>query len=74
VAPGSFGILLSVALLVGTLGGAWFGALFIQFVPDLPESISKSAPAAIYAILLIAAGLFAPGGIAGLIRAARRRA
>jgi branched-chain amino acid transport system permease protein len=77
VAPDSFGIMLSIALLVGAvvgglgaISGAWFGAVFIQYVPDLAESVSKSAPAAVYALLLIAVGLFATGGIAGLLRGA----
>jgi branched-chain amino acid transport system permease protein len=75
VAPDSFGIFLSIALLVGvvvgglgTLGGALFGALFVQFVPNLAESYSKAAPAAVYGALLIAVILLMPGGVVGAMR------
>lgn len=51
VSPDSFTLFLSISLLVGvvvgglgTLWGAIFGALFIMFVPNFAESVSKAAP------------------------------
>ena len=54
VAPDSFNILLSITLLTGiviggfaTISGAVYGALFVQFVPNWAQDISKAAPWAI---------------------------
>ncbi len=75
VAPDSFTIFLSISLLtgvvVGGLGSLWgplYGALFIQFVPNLADQVSKSAPWAIYGGFLILVMLVMPGGIAGVLR------
>lgn len=75
VAPDTYTIMLSITLLVGVvvgglglLGGAIYGAAFIQFVPDLAESLSKAAPWAVYAALVIAVVVLAPTGAAGLVR------
>ncbi len=75
VGPDSFSIVLSISLLVGIvvggLGrpiGALFGALFIQFVPDVAESFSKSAPWAIYGLFVIVTAVALPFGAAGLAR------
>jgi len=80
VAPDSFTAFLSIAFLVGivvgglaSIEGAIFGAIFIQFVPNLADQISKAAPWAIYGVFLIAFMYLLPGGIAGLIKALRRR-
>jgi len=80
VAPDSFNVFLSIAFLVGivvgglaSIEGAIFGAIFIQFVPNLADQISKAAPWAIYGVFLIAFMYLLPGGIAGLIKALRRR-
>ena len=46
-----------VGIVVGGLAsipGAIFGALFIQFVPNVADQISKAAPWAIYGVFLIA--------------------
>ncbi len=60
VAPDSFTVFLSITLLVGmviggvtSLPGALYGALFIQFVPNIADQISKAAPWAIYGTMLI---------------------
>ena len=52
VAPDSFSFALSIALLVGlviggvgSIAGAMFGGLFILFVPNIAEHISKGLPA-----------------------------
>ncbi len=75
VAPDSFVVFLSITFLVGivvgglaSIGGAMFGAVFIQFVPNIADSISKSAPWAVYGIFLIAFMYLMPQGIAGLMR------
>ena len=75
VAPDSFTAFLSLSILVGavvgglaTIWGAVFGAVFIQFVPNFAEEISKSAPAAIYGICLIGLMYLAPTGVMGILR------
>jgi len=75
VSPDSFSVALSIILLVGlgvgglaSLPGALFGALFIQFVPNVADSLSKSAPAAIYGGILIVLMLLMPGGVMGALR------
>jgi branched-chain amino acid transport system permease protein len=77
VSPDSFTIQLSIFLLVGvvvgglaSIPGAIFGGIFIQFVPNIADEISKSAPAAIYGILLIGLMYLMPMGIMGGLRTA----
>lgn len=80
VSPDSFPLFLSLSLLVGvvvgglaSISGAVFGALFIQFVPNVAEEISKAAPWAIYGVVLIGVVHLMPGGVAGsLTRVATR--
>lgn len=83
VAPDSFNVLLSITLMVGmviggiaTLSGAIWGALFVQFIPNIADQISKAAPWAIYGVTLILFMYLMPGGIAGGLRllSARLRA
>ncbi|GAB3774593.1 branched-chain amino acid ABC transporter permease [Ramlibacter monticola] len=80
VAPDSFTIFLSISLLVGmvvgglaSIAGALWGALFIQFVPNLADHVSKAAPWAIYGALMILFMYVMPTGIAGALRLARQR-
>lgn len=75
VSPDSFSIYLSVYLLVGvvvgglaSVPGAIVGAAFIQYVPNIAEEVSKSAPAAIYGVLLIGLMYVMPTGVAGAVR------
>ncbi len=75
VAPDSFLAFLSISILVGavvgglgTIWGALFGAAFIQFIPNIADEISKSAPWAVYGAILIALIYVAPGGVMGLLR------
>ena len=77
VAPDSFNVFLSITLLTGvvigglaTISGAIFGALFIQFVPNWAQDISKAAPGAIFGVFLIAFMYVMPHGIAGFLRLA----
>ncbi len=72
VSPDSFYALLSVLFLVGAViggVGSWwgplFGALFIQFVPNFAEELSKSASWAVYGVLMIVAVFLLPQGVAG---------
>src|SRR2546425_953594 len=46
------------------------GALFVQFVPNWAQDISKAAPGAIFGIFLIAFMYVMPHGIAGFLRLA----
>ena len=75
VAPDSFNIFLSIVLLIGivigglaSISGAIYGALFIQFVPNVADEISKAAPWAIFGIFLIGFVYLMPMGIAGAVR------
>jgi branched-chain amino acid transport system permease protein len=86
VSPESFGLALSLAFLVGivvgglaSLGGALFGALFIEFVPNIADQLTvsfgdgaKALPGAIYGALLILVMAAMPTGVAGAARAAAR--
>ena len=80
VAPDSFNIFLSIVLLVGivigglaSISGAIYGALFIQFIPNIADEISKAAPWAIFGLFLIGFVYLMPMGIAGAIRMALAR-
>ena len=75
VAPDSFNIFLSITLLIGivigglaSISGAFYGALFIQFVPNVADEISKAAPWAIFGLFLLVFIYVMPMGIAGAIR------
>ena len=72
VAPDCFDVFLSITLLVGivvgglaSISGALYGALFIQFVPNVADQISKAAPWAIYGVFLIGFMYLMPSGVAG---------
>jgi branched-chain amino acid transport system permease protein len=75
VSPDSFGVFLSITFFVGlvvggaaTIEGPVFGAIFIQFLPNIAERVSKAAPGAIYGLVLIACMFLMPAGVAGLLR------
>jgi len=82
VSPESFTLPLSLAFLVGivvgglaSIGGAIFGAVFIEYVPNWADQLSvqfgegaKALPGAIYGLLLIAMMAAAPSGVIGLLR------
>jgi branched-chain amino acid transport system permease protein len=80
VAPDSFNVFLSITFLIGiVIGGLasiWgnvFGALFVQFVPNWAQDISKAAPWAIFGIFLIGFMYVMPDGVAGAVRRLWRR-
>jgi branched-chain amino acid transport system permease protein len=75
VAPDSFSIFVSIVFLVGivvgglaSISGALYGALFIQFVPNIADEISKAAPWAIFGVFMIGFVYLMPTGVAGAIR------
>ncbi len=75
VAPDSFNIFLSITFLVGvvigglaSIPGAIYGAIFIQFIPNIADELSKAAPWAIFGIFLIGFVYAMPFGINGAIR------
>jgi branched-chain amino acid transport system permease protein len=81
VAPDSFNIFLSIMLLVGivigglaSITGAIYGALFIQFVPNIADEVSKAAPWAIFGIFMIIFVYLMPAGVAGAVRLVVARA
>jgi len=80
VAPDSFTLFLSFSLFIGvvigglaSISGAIYGALFIQFIPNIADEISKAAPWAIYGVFLIVFMYVMPTGVAGFIRMLRVR-
>jgi branched-chain amino acid transport system permease protein len=80
VAPDSFTAFLSISFVVGivvgglaTLSGAIWGALFIQFVPNFADQISKAAPWAIYGAVLLVFIYLMPGGVAFMLRGVTAR-
>lgn len=75
VAPDSFTAGVSINFLIGiviggiaSISGAFYGALFIQFVPNFADEISKAAPWAIYGVFLLAFVYLMPTGVAGFVR------
>jgi branched-chain amino acid transport system permease protein len=80
VSPDSFSIFLSLGFLVGSviggvasISGAVFGALFIQFVPNFADQISKAATWAVYGAFLIGFMYLMPTGVAGALTRLLRR-
>ena len=80
VAPDSFDIFLSIVFLVGivigglaSIPGAIYGALFIQFVPNIADEISKAAPWAVFGLFLLGFVYLMPTGVAGAVRMAVAR-
>jgi branched-chain amino acid transport system permease protein len=81
VAPDSFSVFVSITLFVGlvvggvaSIPGALFGAVFIEFIPNLADEISKAAPGAIYGVILIACMYLIPSGVGGMLARLVRRA
>ncbi len=80
VAPDSFTVVLSIALLVGLvvggvgwIPGAFFGGLFVLFVPNIAESISKGLSGAFYGLILMFLVFIMPTGVAGFIALIRHK-
>ncbi len=80
VGPTAYNFALSVQMLFGlviggmnSLGGAVLGGLFLQFFPDVTAGLGKGLSALLYAVLLIAAIVAMPEGLAGGLRRLARR-
>ena len=61
--------MLLVGLVVGGIGsipGSIFGGMFILFIPNMAEDISKALAWAVFGLLLIAVTFLMPAGAAGL--------
>ena len=76
VAPDSFTIFLSIALLVGlvvggvgSIPGCLLGGLFVLYVPNIAESVSTGLAGAIYGVILLLVIFLMPSGMAGFARA-----
>ena len=74
VGPTSYNFALSVQMLFGlviggmhSLGGAILGGLFLQFFPDVTAGLGKGFSALLYGVLLIAAMVAMPTGVAGAL-------
>jgi branched-chain amino acid transport system permease protein len=77
VGPDSFSVFVSIGFLVGvvvgglaSISGAVYGALFIQFVPNLADDVSKAAPSTAYGVALVLSVYVMPRGVAGSLRRA----
>jgi branched-chain amino acid transport system permease protein len=75
VAPDSFTFVLAVALFVGlvvggvaSISGTLIGGLFVLFVPNIAESVSKGLAGAVYGVILLLVIYLMPTGAAGLVR------
>jgi branched-chain amino acid transport system permease protein len=81
VAPDSFSVFLSITLFVGlcaggaaSIPGTIVGAIFIEFVPNLADKVSKAAPGAVYGVILIAMLFLMPTGAGGFLSGLWRKA
>ena len=79
VSPDTFGLQLSLTLLIGaviggldSLWGAMLGGLVIEFLPLLAQTVNVAASSLVYGIALILVTILVPGGIAGALRTIRR--
>ena len=64
-------IALFVGLVIGGVGsipGTLFGGLFVLFVPNIAEEVSKGLAQAVYGVILIAVIYVMPSGAAGFVR------
>jgi len=75
VAPDSFTFNLAIALFVGlvfggvgSIPGTLLGGLFVLFVPNIAEEVSKGLAQAVYGVILIAVIYVMPSGAAGFVR------
>lgn len=74
VSPDAFTVLLSLGLVAGVVVGGTghalgpvIGALFLVYVPNIAEEVSKAATGLIYGVLMLACVFLAPNGLAGLL-------
>jgi len=77
VAPDSFSLFLSLYFLVGlilggmgSLPGCLFGGLFVLYVPNIAEEVSRGLAGAIYGVIMLLVIFVMPSGAAGFTRLA----
>ena len=77
VAPDSFSLFLSIYFLVGlilggmgSLPGCLFGGLFVLYVPNIAESVSRGLAGAVYGIIMLLVIFVMPSGAPGFTRLA----
>ncbi len=75
VAPDSFTFNFAVAMFVGlvvggvgSIPGTLFAGLFVLFVPNIAEQVSKGLAQAVYGVILILVIYVMPSGAAGFVR------
>ncbi|HTV88040.1 MAG TPA: branched-chain amino acid ABC transporter permease [Stellaceae bacterium] len=75
VAPDSFTLFLSISFLVGliiggmgSLPGCLFGGLFVLYVPNIAESVSRGLAGAVYGVIMLLVIFAMPSGAAGFVR------
>jgi branched-chain amino acid transport system permease protein len=75
VAPDSFSLFLSISFLVGlilggmaSLPGCLFGGLFVLYVPNIAESVSRGLAGAVYGVIMLLVIFVMPAGAAGFAR------
>lgn len=75
VAPDSFNLFLSISFLVGlilggmgSLPGCLFGGLFVLYVPDLAQQVSRGLAGAVYGVIMLLIIFVMPSGAAGFTR------
>jgi branched-chain amino acid transport system permease protein len=75
VAPDSFGLFFSIYLFIGlilggmgSLPGCLFGGLFVLYVPNIAESVSRGLAGAIYGVIMLLVIFVMPSGAAGFTR------
>ena len=77
VAPDSFTLFLSISFLVGlilggmgSLPGCLFGGLFVLYVPNIAQTVSRGLAGAIYGVIMLLVIFVMPSGAAGFTRIA----
>jgi branched-chain amino acid transport system permease protein len=75
VAPDSFSLFVSINFLVGlilggmgSLPGCLFGGLFVLYVPNIAESVSRGLAGAAYGVIMLLVIFVMPSGAAGFVR------
>jgi branched-chain amino acid transport system permease protein len=75
VAPDSFSLFLSIYFLVGliiggigSLPGCLFGGLFVLYVPNIAQSVSRGLAGAVYGGIMLLVIFVMPDGVAGFAR------
>jgi branched-chain amino acid transport system permease protein len=75
VAPDSFSVFLSIYFLVGlilggmgSLPGCLFGGMFVLYVPNIAQAVSRGLAGAVYGVIMLLVIFVMPSGAAGFTR------